>query len=90
MVLGATVYQAAHVLYRWYALALGKGRISVGDSLTVTRWRDSFADYGKESRKVSTSSASFIGSPEWVASIVIIALAAAFYTYAMHAHFWGL
>ena len=62
----------------------------MGDRLDVLQWRPTFSDYGKESKKASKESASFVGSPEWIASIVIVAFAAALYAYAMHAHFWNL
>lgn len=64
--------------------------MSVGDSLEVTQYRSKFSDYGKEGPKVSKGSAKFVGSPEWIASVLVVALAAAFYAYAMHCHFWGL
>ena len=79
-----------NAVYRWYVLALDRGRVSVGDRLDITRSRSSFSDYGDKGPKVSKESASFVGSPEWVASIAIIFLAAALYAYAMHSHFWGL
>lgn len=85
MLLRSNIY-----LHRWYILALDKGRISIGDRLNVIHTRSKFSDYGDKGPKVSQESASFVGSPEWIASIVVVFMAAAIYAYAMHSHFWGL
>lgn len=76
------------VLCRWYILALGKGRISVGDELDVHKWRSKFSDYNHKSRNSAAQGfTSFVGSPEWYVSLLVVLLAAMLYAYGMHIHF---
>jgi hypothetical protein len=69
-------------------LALGRGRLAVGDTVEVTKLRNRVSDYGEEQPKAAASF-KFVGSPEWVASGLVVLLAAGVYVYlAMHHWSW--
>ena len=68
-------------------LALGRGRLSVGDTVEVTKLRNRVSDYGEEQPKAAASG-KFVGSPEWVLSLLVVFLAAGVYAY-LATHHWS-